>query len=232
MEQQKYAVKKVRRRVAAIILVVIFAVGGGGLIVNGFKIRKIEMENYAGDIVFNREKITDNLLFFPALRAREEILRANKEIEEVTIEKKFPQTLVFRIIRRKAVAQVISGGGSYLVDKTGVVISESGGDNSTIVIKLESGEKLPIGVKLAKSAGLSAVNLAVSLEEKNLPEMSLVVQMEKITGIYEAGEILFPIVDDYASTASTLQSLWSGFRIKGNIPRLIDLRYRQPVVNF
>jgi hypothetical protein len=45
-------------------------------------------------------------------------------------------------------------------------------------------------------------------------------------------DILFPQDGSMPAILATLQTLLSGFRIKGTLPTLIDLRFNKPMVKF
>lgn len=230
--ERRFALRRLRKIAVGTGLIFTICLGVYLIITRGFKIENIEVRNYPAEVIFNREKVTDNLIFFPAEKVRAEILRTNPGLADIQILKKFPRTLVFILVPRSNMARLSSGGSVYMLDRDGVVLGEALGSNSTPLVISESNKRYIVGEQVATTETRSAVSLIAELSDYGLPDMSFIASNSAINGRHESGEILFPIVTDYAQIAATLQSLWVGFRIKGTLPKFIDLRFRQPVVNF
>lgn len=211
---------------AVSVFIIIASVGINRL----FLISSIEVAGDGVDIVVDGAKLPKNLLFFPSDKIAAQLTQENPLVSHVSIRKKFPSTLVIVVTARVALA-VVRANASAIVDREGVVLSfESDAHGLPIIdVGVEPGllgESIK-DPKVVTTLTLLADSQSFAKIEKitNKNSTSLKATMNKTS-------ILFTQNSNAQALASTLQTLLTGFRIKGTMPVLIDLRYDKPIVKF
>lgn len=202
------------------------------VIIKTCSIRKIEVVGNGIQVVVDQKKVPKNLLFFPSDQIKKEILSNNPALADVEFRKKFPHTLVIKATLRTPVVRFLtSNGQTILLDRNGVVLTY-GDQGLRLPVFRFAVESVRIGavlnnerLRLALSMldGIARIDPVVSVEEQS--DFSIFIKTEK-TGIY--------ITQDAQpdQTIATLQTLIEGFRIKGRLPTVVDLRFDKPVVHF
>lgn len=212
--------------ITAIILVTSF------IIVNRFfQIQDIEVVGSDVQISVNKDQIPKSLIFFPTNLIEKQMELDNPQIDSITIKKKYPHTLVIVITARKPMALVKTPTNIYSVDAKGYVIGEGVALTNIPVIEFDT-KPVPIGQKITDVGVLSAISfldtatpILVVYTLKQFDSTSFLAKTDK-------ADILFPQQQDMRSVAATLQTLLTGFRIKGTLPTRIDLRFEKPIVTF
>jgi len=145
------------------------------------------------------------------------------------VTKKFPHSLFIRMALRKPFATIATAGRSILVDRDGVVLGEQTVQAALPILVFDVGD---VGIGTAIREPLVEKSLAL------LRSVTGAVLVERITSVdgatlrvySENTEIILTHDADIADKAATLQTLIGGFRIKGKLPAVIDLRFDKPVV--
>lgn len=182
-------------------------------------------------IVIDEKKMSKNLLFFPSGRARKELLADNILLSDVQFQKKYPHTLVIVPLLRPAFVRLRSGDRVVLVDRTGVVLMDGDQGLALPIIQfslpfVRVGETITdkrVQMSLAVLDGLQKAFTIISITEFDGP--SLFVKTDKT-------DIFIPQESDVVGILATLQTLITGFRIKGTLPAVVDLRFDKPVIKF
>ncbi|KKR34450.1 MAG: hypothetical protein UT63_C0001G0017 [Candidatus Gottesmanbacteria bacterium GW2011_GWC2_39_8] len=182
------------------------------------------------------ESLADKNIFFLNKAREEEILEdRNFQVSKITIEKKYPHTILLKIEKRQQVLQIETAGNFYSLDINGVVLGKSSTKFDLPVLILTEEKKLKIGEK-ADIAEISYITKTIS----RLKEGSFAVGM---ISIEDGGQTMKIVLADetiiYSSPSrdahklvSSLQIITSRFRIEGKIINTIDFRYDKPIVTF
>jgi cell division septal protein FtsQ len=229
--------KSNRRTVAGRILLLSIGIGLFiGLIyvlkigINVFQVKHIEVTGDPVQVEINQSLFVNNILFFPTESTIRELKLANPLIKNVEIRKKFPSTLEFVIYKRTPIAQLISDG------------IHSGIDEENVITEAVPAAQLPIItisiplVRIGATVKDPMVVQAVALinKTKSVIRWSSIESYETQSLRARTGQtdILITQTSDLSQVVDTLQTLMEGFRIKGTIPKSIDLRFGKPVVQF
>lgn len=221
--------RKFGKVLIAVIIVLLVSVGSYVLLVRFFSIRSIEVVGNDVQVIVDQKRISKNLLFFPSDKFRSELLESNPLLSDVRFEKVYPSTLRIIPTIRSPFVRLQSGDRLVLVDRTGVVLQD--GDRNLPLPLIEM--SLPpfrVGEKLTDPR-------IVLL----LPFIDTFGESLSITAIIEQEGSYFQVktakTDIYITqdkpideTMATLQTLIDGFRIKGTLPAVVDLRFDKPIV--
>lgn len=196
-----------------------------------FTIHSIEIVGENARVQIDETRISKNLLFFPSEALRQPVLADNPWLSDVRFEKRFPGTLRIIPTKRTPIAILESGGRVVLVSRDGMILSDG-----------DSGARLPRMIiatgpfRVGETISDERVGLALSL----IDQLAKNFEFTKIT--YENGGYLrassgtldIIIAQDRPSneTIATLQTLLAGFRIKGTLPAVVDLRFDKPIVTY
>jgi hypothetical protein len=197
-----------------------------------FTIREIRVVGDTIQVSVDEKKLPRTLLFFPADKIRAEILHDNPILADLRFEKQYPNTLVIVPTLRAKAALIITPTRRVFVDERGIVLTDA--DTSPlglpqIAVNLSG---LGIGKTIddtrvrASLAFLSGIQATVPMETVTISDDGV------ITAHTGNLDILFTQHGDIPTILTTLQTLLTGFRIKGTLPSVIDLRFDKPVVTF
>ena len=196
-----------------------------------FRVRTIEFTGDGVRISIDPERIEKNLLFLSASRMEDDLLIAYPELKEVIVKKKIPQTLVISASLRSPIARLETDTHAFMLDREGVVLPLT--DSSAIlpVIRIHI-DTVRVGDSV-HDEGISAALAFLTEFENEIPILSI----EKkdtlsLRAKTDKTDIFIPQGGDMRILAATLQTMFLGFRIKGSLPALIDLRFDKPIVTF
>jgi hypothetical protein len=224
-----------RRKFGKILLIVVLTVLlGWGLWHLGrwmFTIRSIEVVGENIEVRIDESKISKNLLFFPAESLRTQVLSDNQWLKDVRFEKRFPRTLRIVPILRDPMVIVQSSDRVVLVDRDGIVLTE--GDQGLLLPRIVfSGLHMRIGQKLTDERVQLVLTFIDATKEDVTFRRIVYEENAYFRAIAEKVNILIAQDKSVSETVSTLQMLFAGFRIKGTLPSVVDLRFDKPVVTF
>lgn len=195
-----------------------------------FEIKSIEVEGAGVKVEVDEGRIARNLLFFPDDKLRQQILYDNPLVSDVSFQKKFPHTLVIVVEARKAIAVVKTPSGNMGIDKTGVLLSSTGKENMLPELHFDLPQAM-IGQKISDRQILESLNF-IKATQSFMPLSSIEASGAALLAKSPKISILIAQKTNFTETAATLQTLLVGFRIKGNLPAIIDLRFDKPIVKF
>lgn len=229
--RRSFAWRKFGRTVALILGVIgvstLFSWGVNGL----FTIKNVEVSGEGIQIVVNPAKLPRNILFFPVDGVRQQILKDYPLVGSVTVKKKYPSTLIITAVPRKPFAIAGVGTETYALDEDGVVLTKYPSQSGlpTIAIAMPA---LQPGEKISDTGAFAAINFL--RETAPMLTVSDIIIYDNLSLRAQAGSmsIVFPQNADIPALARTLQTMIAGFRIKGKLPAIIDLRFDKPVVTF
>jgi hypothetical protein len=223
--------RKFGRWIVAILITVGLGYGIYRLTTWVFTIHTIEIVGEHAIVTVDEKRISKNLLFFPSDVFRTQILQSSPALADVQFEKKFPGTLRIIPILRTPAAILVSSDRVVLVDEQGIVLADGDGGLHLPVLNIPT-EAFRVGQALADVR----VQLALALVKGLAPDVVIhSVIYENSSYLRAKSEKLDIIVTQEKSaeeTMATLQLLVSGFRIKGTLPKVVDLRFDKPIVIF
>ncbi len=200
-----------------------------------FTIRTIEVEGSGMQVVVDQKRLTKNLLFFPTEQLRTQLLSDNPLIGDVLIKKKFPHTLTVAAFPRVPVGLLKTSGRFLHVDKECIVIGE-GIENSVLPLLVfdppAGGPVVRIGEKIRDERICQSI--AVIIAFGGMTKIDAVTTLDSQSLQVKSGKLYIYITQQVnaSEVAATLQTLLGGFRIKGTLPAIIDLRFSKPIISF
>lgn len=146
------------------------------------------------------------------------------------IEKIFPSKIAVFIEKRKAIVAIEQKlqNKFYLIDADGRVIGLR--ESSFLPTLIADDFELKEG-EFVKSELISAVKILYLLY-KSQSIMTGVVEAGTLTILIDTVTVNFPLDKDPQILVGALQLIISRSRIEGNLPKMIDLRYVKPVLNY
>lgn len=196
-----------------------------------FTIRSIEVVGEHTLVSIDQNRISKNLLFFPSESLRSQILANNPWLADVRFEKKFPGTLRIVPVKRRPVAILHSADRTVLVSDNGVVLSD--GDNGNILPRLFiPTPAFRIGQKIEDERVRQSLALITGLIHEFVFTKITYEEGKYLRAKTDTSDIIFVQDKPIGDVIATLQTLLSGFRIKGTLPKVVDLRFDKPIVTF
>lgn len=196
-----------------------------------FRIEKIEVEGSHVQVIVDEKRISRNLLFFPSEAFRSEILADNPWLSDIQFQKKFPHTLRIIPRLRTPYAILLTSDRIVLLDSEGMVLTygDTGADLPRIHINIPN---LRIGQIVTDTRAQFTLELI-----RKLKDTIVVHSVTESDGSYvlvksEQLNIFIPQDKPVGESIATLQTLLAGFRIKGTLPTVVDLRFDKPIIKF
>lgn len=221
------------RRTLRIIGIILFSLAVVALlawgITQGFTIRQVAVDGQGVEISFDKSKLGENLLFLQTDRLTKELLSQYPLLSGVEFEKRYPGTLIIHLIKRKPFVLLESRTIRYLLDADGYVLDNATGDEPLPALHFDAG-LLSIGARVPDSRIRSSLTFLTSVPKtiqiRDLSEAD----STSILATLEETRIFLPQSGDMRAKATTLQAIVEGFRIKGILPTVIDLRFTKPII--
>lgn len=225
----------VRRKFGTIILTLALTMGLGVGIVRfttrAFTIKFIEVQSDSIQVILDQRRFSRNLLFFPADTIRKQVLSDNPWLADVQFQKKFPHTLRIKPILRTPAAILISGERRVLVDPTGIVLTD--GDMGLALPHISAlTQPFRVGQILTDERVLRALTLLTSVSD--VLSIVFITDYENEYFLVQSDTLQIYLTHDkpMEELIGTLQTLMAGFRIKGTLPAVVDLRFDKPIIKF
>ena len=220
---------------AAIAYTLLFILISAGVyigVVKLFTIKEIKVMGNNIQVVVDQRRLPRTLLFFPSDRMRSEILSQNPILSDIKFEKKYPHTLVIVPVLRSATALIISPSRRVFIDSRGIVLSDADTTPGGLPQISISIPVLRVGEQIADTRIAAILEFTEGIRPL-LPIETVTVTDDGLIRAHTGTlDILFTQDIPVRSTLTTLQTLLSGFRIKGTLPTVIDLRFDKPIVKF
>lgn len=201
----------------------------GLIFLYAFRLNRIEVDGQGMAIEFDRKKLGENLLLIQTDQLKRELLNNYPLLSDVRFEKQFFGTLVIHLVKRDPSAALVSQNNIFFLDQNGYVLGQSGDSSLYPTIRIDS-EAMPIGARVSDPRIRSCLLFFVSLAELTHEYSCRRAGDTRVTVEYKNTSILLDSGSDMREKASTLQTLIEGFRIKGALPAVIDLRFDKPIV--
>jgi hypothetical protein len=199
------------------------------VITSFFRLRKIEYVGEGAIIQIDETRIPGNVLFFPSERIRKTLLSDHPELKDVYVSKKFPNTLRIEPIFREPFILLQTKDKLVLLDKEQVVVTYASG------VERYPRVTLPLLVeKKGQRLDDKRITLAIGFILSTAPIVHFTevteVDSQSLSFKSDVTEVFITQNADLAEVTTTLQTLIEGFRIKGILPRIIDLRFSKPII--
>ena len=228
----KYTVVASIRFISSVFLGLVIFGGILSIIFYGFTVTHIEFIGDGMVAEFNEKRITGNTIFFPSEKVKKELLREYPQLSDVIIQKKFPHTIVIKPILRKPFALLVTAKASYDIDTEGNVL----GLGNDLVGLPEIRVDIPtvsVGMRLIHPTILSALTF-LSRSAAFLSVSSITPEEDGLSlrAVSDKTDILFTQDQPIDTVIATLQTIVTGVRIKGTMPKIIDVRFSKPVIQW
>ena len=212
------------------VLILVFAIASIYLLLQLFKIKNITVSGDPAKVEVNAKQFVGNMIFFQSDDVIKKIKDENPLIQTIEIKKHFPSTLELVVYKRQPIARLQTSTAIVGIDAEGVVTDMVGVDTLPVISidvpLVRMGQMIKddaVKQSVAIITGTSSLLYVKKIERYETSSLRVVCQESNIF-FPQKGEIR-PILD-------TLQTLILGFRIKGTMPKTIDLRFDKPVVQF
>ncbi len=227
----RISLHRIRALVTAIIMLSLI----GGImyaVLKGFNVQNIEFVAQGMRIEYNERLIAGNMFFFPSANVRRDLLAAYPQLKDVEITKKFPHTILIRPVLRTPFAILTTANASYILDEDGAVLGVATPDSRF--------PELFIDVPVVRVGGrIQDANVKRSLEflsqgKMLFPASSIrtIDNGSTLKAVSDKTELLFTRNQRIDSLMATLQTIVTGVRIKGTMPKVIDVRFSKPVIQW
>lgn len=195
----------------------------------GFEIQIIEVEGHNVQLLLDEQKLSKNLLFFPSEKIARELVSESPTIESVIINKKYPHTLHISIKQHQPIAILVSPNQKLLISKNGVVIGDAIATTTLPQLIFNEAIVRP-GSFITNEQIKFSLNLITVLPEELIILKVFSYDTNSIRLESENMQIIISQKKEITESMATLQNLISGFRIKGIMPKHIDLRFDKPII--
>lgn len=197
-----------------------------------FTIKSIIVVGHNIQVKVDEARLPKTLLLFPSATLREQLLKDNPILADIQFQKKYPHTLVIVPTLRTAVVRLSLVSREVLVDESGIVLADADFTSAPLprlVIPLTA---VHIGEIIGDQRVVAGIVFVAGTRDI-LPIHTITAEDDSsLRAKSDKLDILFPQDRSMPATLATLQTLLSGFRIKGTLPTFIDLRFNKPIVKF
>ncbi|MEK7577045.1 MAG: hypothetical protein AAB492_00320 [Patescibacteria group bacterium] len=232
MSFQETPVSIKKRVIFTVLVLIVGAMLSLFLIVNFhtfFRLERIEVVGTGAVFAADTAKLSSNVLFFPT-KTLEDELRTNYPLfQTVTVTKKLPRTIVITYTLKDPSYYLESAGHTYGVDDHGIILGEYDKPFIHPIMSFDIGVQ-SIGVLVVDARVRAAVAFLRALDPsiqvafvKQYSQTAFMVNVDSL-------DVLVPVDGDMGEKARALLFLQNGFRIKGVLPSMVDLRFSKPVV--
>ncbi len=224
-----YTFKRMARMLLTLISVLILITLCSWLVIRAFTITNVLVQADGMVLTIDKSKFTQNLLFLPVSEMESELLREYPLLSGVKFEKRFPHTLVIHLTKRAAVVNLRSQRTVYALEEHGMVVDIGVDPSSLPVLVFDVGE-MGLGSEVQDPRVLSSITFVQGLGKNIFIQRISERDSHSLQAAYGNTNIFLPQTGDLAAKADTLQIIIEGFRIKGTLPAVIDLRYEKPII--
>jgi len=223
--------RKIRFLVTIILCFILF----GGIcyvLIYEFDVEQIEFLGEGMQVEFNQRLITGNIIFFPSEKVKQDLLKEYPQLQDVVIRKNFPHTITIIPILRKPFAVLQTSKASYGIDKEGNVLGLGYYDPGLPELRIDL-PAVAVGTVLSDSKVKSALRFLDS-SASLLSVTSIQTSDDGLSfrAVSDKTDILFTQDQPIDTLIATLQTIITGVRMKGTMPKIIDVRFTKPVIQW
>ena len=176
-----------------------------------------------------------NLLFLNRNKWEKEIEKENPVLKDIKIEKKFPFQVLITFKKREPKASIFNSTSNiaFLIDGEGVILEQQKEEKGVPVI-IASLQNFKIGDRIKNKNIDLVLNLISVVEEYTQSSKFEIDEIARILKVTLSGDVLvlISLEKEQESIIYSLQLLLKKFKIEGNWPRKIDLRFEKPILSF
>lgn len=224
-----YTLKRSLRFIGGVVLLLAITLLISWVVIHTFTIKDVIVDATGMTIQLDKEKFGKNLLFLPVSTLRMELLSTYPLLGDVQFERKFPSTLIVRLKRRTTYALLQSEGNVYAVDAYGLVLGSTKYTQMYPTLIFDVGI-LSIGSRVKDNRVEASLSFLRKMESHALIQSIHVRDGQSIQAKLGNSNIFLPHIGDLSAKADTLQIIMEGFRMKGTLPAVIDLRHDKPII--
>jgi len=201
-----------------------------------FLIRTIEVSGTLEENIQGIEELGgQNLLFFNQKKWEEIIKNKNSLLKTIELKRQFPNQIL--VIFEKRIPQAIifdpSSQIAFLIDEEGVILGWQKNESNLPMIMARL-QNFQIGDSI-KSESLNLMMALIAVLEEKAPGARFEIDEEKrvlTVTLTNHCLILADLEKEKESIIDSLQILVKKFKIEGNWPKKIDLRFEKPILSF
>ena len=223
--------KNILRIVLGYVCVIVSILGLVMLINSLFSLQTVEVVGQNVTIEINKKILHSNLLFIPLDQVRKQLLKDYVLLSDVEIQKKYPHTIRIIPKLRRPIARLHTRDRIVFVDKEGWVV---GDDQPRVMLPNLEFDVAQVftGMQVQDARVLASLSFLAAIPEDIQVQSITTFDSASLRVTFDTIDIYIPQLRDMKKIAATLQTLRTGFRIKGKLPVIIDLRFDKPVVTF
>ena len=197
-----------------------------------FTIKNIVVVGNNIRVQVDETRLPKTLLLFPSVTLRTQLLTDNPMLFDIQFRKKYPHTLIIIPTLRTAVVRLVLVTREVFVDDSGIVLADADTGSPVLPRLFLPLPSVRIGETLSDPRVASALSFITGVRDI-LSITAITVEDERsLRAKSDTVDILFPHDGSMPAIVATLQTLLSGFRIKGTLPTFIDLRFNKPIIKF
>ncbi len=201
------------------------------IVTSGFTLTKVEVVGDGVYLAIDSQKLPKNLLLLSTGKLQASLIEQYPLLLKAQVSKRYPHTLVITAVARKPIARIATTLGTFFLDPDGVVVDEKKSSDGLPLLDIPV-QTITIGSKLSDPAVMTTLGLLQKIHPVVKIENIVMNDSTSLIAKTSTTDILFTHNADTQAIATTLQTLFEGFRIKGTLPTRIDLRFDKPVVIF
>lgn len=194
-----------------------------------FRLENIEVIGSGAVFSVDAKKLSTNVLFFPTKKLEQDLRTQYPLFQTVRVYKKLPHAIIIEYTLRDPWGYLESAGHTYGVDEQGIIVGEYTPPFVHTVMVFDIGVQ-SIGMIAADRSVQGALAFLRALDKS--VQVSFVKEYSKdaFVASIDSMRVLVSIEDDMEEKARALLFLLNGFRIKGVLPSIVDLRYSKPII--
>jgi cell division septal protein FtsQ len=201
------------------------------VVTSAFTLTRVEVVGDGVGLTIDQKKLPKNLLLLPTDKLQASLIRQYPLLSSIKVTKRYPHTLIIAAVTRKPIARITTAFGIFLLDPDGVIVDEKKSSDSLPILDMPVAS-IAIGSKLSDPAVVTALGLLAIINPAINIERIAINNGTSLVAKTPTTDILITQDANTEAIATTLQTLFEGFRIKGTLPTRIDLRFDKPVVTF
>lgn len=219
---------------SALTVLLLLAIGLFGVVVVVsvhalFRLDTVEVVGTGAVFSADAAKLSTNVLFFPTKTLENDLLKNYPLFAAVRVYKRLPHSIIIEYSLRNSWGYIDSSGHTYGVDEGGVIVGEYTPPFVHPVMTFDIGTQ-SIGMRVTDTRVLAALSFLHALDPsihvssvKDLSKTAFEVTIDSM-------RVLVAVDGDKEEKARALLFLQNGFRIKGVLPSMVDLRYSKPII--
>lgn len=153
------------------------------------------------------------------------------DIEQIRVTKKYPNSLIIDYIPHVPLAQLRSPKSTFLVNRQGIIFAKAASDNLPQIIT--SDPNIAVGQNISAQGLKLSLDLIKSLRQTKPAIKSITLENHQLNIALEANpQILVGQQQNSDQMTKIIQDLLYQFEQQQKTPRVVDLRFDRPVLQY